>query len=117
MHCVNIGGLIEADTAAAENWRVNHSVPASVARATRLAQLSTDSLCYSCFYAPPPFVEILTTINVVLSNLPFLCFAALLFVVLMTVLLNRNRFSALGAFLFPSKPIFLYNATLWTRNA
>lgn len=98
LHCVNIGALIEADTLAVENWRVNHSVPASLACATRFAQLLTVSLCRSCFYSSfffPTFAAIPTTVSVVLLNLPFLCFAALLVVILMTVLLNRNQFSAL----------------------
>lgn len=31
LHRVNIGGLIETDTAAVENWTVNHRIPASLA--------------------------------------------------------------------------------------
>lgn len=50
LHRVNIGGLIEADSVAAENCVVNHIIPALLACCIKFAQILTDNDCYFYFY-------------------------------------------------------------------
>lgn len=115
LHRVNIGGLIEAGSAAVEDCMVDPSIPALLARCTKFAQISTDMIFtfISLFYKLCSNNNVECFFYFILLNLPFLCFAALVFVIFMTVLLQRNYFLSLSFAL--QRPFFFYDSTLWTE--
>lgn len=79
LHRVNIGGLIERDSVAVENCMVNHSIPALLYEVFhRYWQIMTVIFYFYFSFFQPSF-KFWWMFFFILLNLPFLCFAALVF--------------------------------------